>query len=123
MDIVSLGFIKNLTISSGGDHPSGGQGTGGAVVSFSVELTTPACPVKEVRHHDIISTPMSDAGGQGHFCLDRDVLGYIRQGGNPYVLKIAHLTPPAHTRELTSRADLTMVQTAVAGTRNAQQEC
>ena len=33
-DIVSLGFIKNLQIS-GGD------------VSFTVELTTPACPVKE----------------------------------------------------------------------------
>lgn len=33
-DIVSLGFIKNLKID-------------GACVSFSVELTTPACPVKE----------------------------------------------------------------------------
>ncbi len=33
-DIVSLGFIKNLTIDGGR-------------VSFDVELTTPACPVKE----------------------------------------------------------------------------
>ncbi len=33
-DIVSLGFIKELTISEGD-------------VSFTVELTTPACPVKE----------------------------------------------------------------------------
>ena len=33
-DIVSLGFIKGLTIESG-------------KVAFSVELTTPACPVKE----------------------------------------------------------------------------
>lgn len=33
-DIVSLGFIKNLTISNGD-------------VSFILELTTPACPVKE----------------------------------------------------------------------------
>jgi len=33
-DIVSLGFIKNLTIAGG-------------EVSFTVELTTPACPVKE----------------------------------------------------------------------------
>jgi ATP-binding protein involved in chromosome partitioning len=32
-DIVSLGFIKDLKIS-------GGQ------VSFTIELTTPACPVK-----------------------------------------------------------------------------
>jgi ATP-binding protein involved in chromosome partitioning len=33
-DIVSLGFVKNLSICSG-------------AVSFDVELTTPACPVKE----------------------------------------------------------------------------
>src|SRR2546428_3122655 len=33
-DIVSLGFVKNLNIS-------GGQ------VSFTIELTTPACPVKD----------------------------------------------------------------------------
>ncbi len=33
-DIVSLGFIKNLSIKGG-------------TVSFDVELTTPACPVKE----------------------------------------------------------------------------
>ena len=33
-DIVSLGFIKNLTIAQGR-------------VSFDIELTTPACPVKE----------------------------------------------------------------------------
>jgi len=34
-DIVSLGFIKDLTISDDGD------------VSFRVELTTPACPIKD----------------------------------------------------------------------------
>ena len=33
-DIVSLGFIKDIKIEDGS-------------VSFSVELTTPACPVKE----------------------------------------------------------------------------
>src|SRR5258706_1186375 len=33
-DIVSLGFIRNMTIEEG-------------VVSFDVNLTTPACPVKE----------------------------------------------------------------------------
>ncbi|MEE3298184.1 MAG: iron-sulfur cluster assembly protein, partial [Planctomycetota bacterium] len=33
-DIVSLGFIKDLAIDGG-------------KVSFKVELTTPACPVKE----------------------------------------------------------------------------
>jgi Mrp family chromosome partitioning ATPase/DUF971 family protein len=34
-DIVTLGFVKNLTIADG-------------VASFTLELTTPACPVKEV---------------------------------------------------------------------------
>jgi ATP-binding protein involved in chromosome partitioning len=33
-DIVSLGFVKNLVIDTGR-------------VSFDIELTTPACPVKE----------------------------------------------------------------------------
>ena len=33
-DIVSLGFVKNLTINGGR-------------VTFSIELTTPACPVKD----------------------------------------------------------------------------
>src|SRR5215472_11055860 len=33
-DIVSLGFIKDLTISDG-------------TVGFTIELTTPACPVKD----------------------------------------------------------------------------
>src|SRR5689334_4721820 len=33
-DIVSLGFVKNLAIDAGR-------------VSFTIELTTPACPVKE----------------------------------------------------------------------------
>lgn len=34
-DIVSLGFVKDVEISSEGE------------VSFTVELTTPACPVRE----------------------------------------------------------------------------
>ncbi|MFO7776025.1 MAG: iron-sulfur cluster assembly protein, partial [Candidatus Hydrogenedentota bacterium] len=37
-DIVSLGFIKNITIEGGR-------------VRFTVELTTPACPVKEEFRH------------------------------------------------------------------------
>jgi ATP-binding protein involved in chromosome partitioning len=40
-DIVSLGFIKDLTMSGG-------------TVSFSVELTTPACPVKDILHQECI---------------------------------------------------------------------
>lgn len=38
-DIVTLGFVKDLRISEEGDN--------GAIVTFDVELTTPACPVKE----------------------------------------------------------------------------
>ena len=41
-DIVSLGFIKNLKIEDSGN------------VSFSLELTTPACPVKEKFKSDAI---------------------------------------------------------------------
>ena len=36
-DLVSLGFIKNLTIDGAG-----------ARIAFDIELTTPACPVREV---------------------------------------------------------------------------
>lgn len=39
MNIVDCGFIKDLVI--------GEEGEGGTVVSFRVELTTPACPIKE----------------------------------------------------------------------------
>ncbi len=62
MDIVTLGFVKNLTIS--GDEGS----KGGAVVSFSVELTTPACPVKEVGGFTpVVSSRLWDgwSGGGG----------------------------------------------------------
>ena len=38
-DIVTLGFVKNLSISA--------NSLGGADVSFDLELTTPACPFKE----------------------------------------------------------------------------
>lgn len=40
-DIVSLGFVKEIQIEEGTEDMKG------AVVSFNVELTTPACPVKE----------------------------------------------------------------------------
>ena len=41
-DIVSLGFIKDLTID-------------GSRVSFAIELTTPACPVKEQMHDQAVA--------------------------------------------------------------------
>lgn len=44
MDIVSLGFIKELEIS--------GEDEGRQVVTFDVELTTPACPVKAQFQQD-----------------------------------------------------------------------
>lgn len=40
-DIVSLGFVKDIRIEDGGG------GLEDAAVAFNVELTTPACPVKE----------------------------------------------------------------------------
>jgi ATP-binding protein involved in chromosome partitioning len=39
-DIVTLGFVKDLTIVEGG------------VVSFKIELTTPACPVKDLLEQE-----------------------------------------------------------------------
>jgi len=42
-DIVSLGFVKNLTIDDGR-------------VSFAIELTTPACPVKDLLREQAIET-------------------------------------------------------------------
>src|SRR5216110_2666652 len=41
-DIVSLGFIKDLSISDG-------------KVSFAIELTTPACPVKDQMHEQAMA--------------------------------------------------------------------
>jgi ATP-binding protein involved in chromosome partitioning len=41
-DIVSLGFVKDLAITDGR-------------VSFAIELTTPACPVKEQMHDQAVA--------------------------------------------------------------------
>ena len=41
-DIVSLGFVKDLAIADGR-------------VSFAIELTTPACPVKEQMHDQAVA--------------------------------------------------------------------
>jgi Mrp family chromosome partitioning ATPase/DUF971 family protein len=43
-DIVALGFVQNLRLSRRG---GGGAGAGATKVSFDVELTTPACPVRD----------------------------------------------------------------------------
>jgi ATP-binding protein involved in chromosome partitioning len=48
-DIVSLGFIKDLSISGG--H-----------VSFAIELTTPACPVKDQMREQAAAAVRAVAG-------------------------------------------------------------
>lgn len=48
-DIVSLGFVKNLTVQ-------------GSEVSFTVELTTPACPVKDQLKQESIDKVKSLKG-------------------------------------------------------------
>ena len=48
-DIVSLGFVKNLAIDGGR-------------VSFTIELTTPACPVKDVMKEQAIAAVSSLPG-------------------------------------------------------------
>src|ERR1700741_1363331 len=49
-DIVSLGFIKDLKIDGGR-------------VSFTIELTTPACPVKDQMRDQARAAAMNVAGG------------------------------------------------------------
>jgi ATP-binding protein involved in chromosome partitioning len=51
-DIVSLGFVKNLAID-------------GPRVSFTIELTTPACPVKEVLKEQAVAAVSSLDGVEG----------------------------------------------------------
>ena len=51
-DIVTLGFVKNLRISGG--H-----------VAFTVELTTPACPVKDVMREQARAAVLGVAGVTG----------------------------------------------------------
>ncbi|MBF0148221.1 MAG: iron-sulfur cluster carrier protein ApbC [Magnetococcales bacterium] len=51
-DIVSLGFIKDLHIENGR-------------VSFKIELTTPACPVKEKMRRQALDAVMEVANVQG----------------------------------------------------------
>ena len=65
-DIVSLGFIKNLAIDDGR-------------VSFTIELTTPACPVKDQMRDQAQAAVSQVVGlefrirslnrGLGHHCV------------------------------------------------------
>ena len=51
-DIVSLNFVKNLRVKGG-------------EVSFVIELTTPACPVKEQMHDQAVAAVSAIAGVTG----------------------------------------------------------
>ncbi|MBS1719604.1 MAG: Mrp/NBP35 family ATP-binding protein [Armatimonadetes bacterium] len=55
-DIVKLGFVKDLVIEGGN-------------VSFTVELTTPACPVKEELHQQCIDV-VSALDGVDHVAVE-----------------------------------------------------
>lgn len=68
-DIVSLGFVKNLTID-------GGQ------VSLTIELTTPACPVKDQMRDQAVAV-VSALDGVGR--VDVEMTASVRSavGSNP----------------------------------------
>ena len=51
-DIVTLGFVKNLKIANG-------------AVAFSIELTTPACPVKDLLREQARTVGGRAAGRDG----------------------------------------------------------
>jgi ATP-binding protein involved in chromosome partitioning len=63
-DIVSLGFIKDLSISSGR-------------VAFTIELTTPACPVKEQMQSQARAAVLNVAGVTG---VDVKMSARVREG-------------------------------------------
>ena len=53
-DIVSLGFVRNLAIDGG-------------AVSFTIELTTPACPVKDQMRDQAHAAVSALEDAQGYF--------------------------------------------------------
>jgi ATP-binding protein involved in chromosome partitioning len=66
-DIVSLGFVKNVKID--GDR-----------VSFSIELTTPACPVKD-QMRDQARQVVAQLPGVGH--VDVEMTAQVRSASSP----------------------------------------
>src|SRR6476469_3524489 len=63
-DIVSLGFIKDLNINGG-------------KVSFSIELTTPACPVKDQMRDQARAAVMAMPGVSA---VDVNMTASVRAG-------------------------------------------
>jgi ATP-binding protein involved in chromosome partitioning len=66
-DIVSLGFVKNLGIAAG-------------AVSFTIELTTPACPVKEQMQEQARAAVAALAGVTG---VDVEMTASVRSAASP----------------------------------------
>ena len=66
-DIVGLGFVKNLAIRDG--H-----------VAFSIELTTPACPVKEQMREQALSAVSALDGVTG---VDIEMTAAVRSAATP----------------------------------------
>ena len=66
-DIVDLGFVKNLTIRDG--H-----------VAFSIELTTPACPVKEQMREQALGAVSALDGVTG---VDIEMTAAVRSAATP----------------------------------------
>ena len=66
-DIVSLGFIKDLRIDGGG-------------VAFTIELTTPACPVKDQMRDQARAAVTQLAGVQS---VDVQMTARVREAVTP----------------------------------------
>ncbi len=66
-DIVGLGFVKNLAIRDGN-------------VAFSIELTTPACPVKEQMREQALSAVSALDGVTG---VDIEMTAAVRSAATP----------------------------------------
>lgn len=66
-DIVSLGFVKDLQIDAG-------------QVSFAIELTTPACPVKEQMHDQAVAAVSALDGVSG---VSVEMTANVRAAASP----------------------------------------
>ena len=82
-DIVTLGFIKGLTVK-GGD------------VSFTLELTTPACPVKDQLKADA-EHAVAAVDGVTHVSvtMDAQVTGHASMSGRTILPGVRHVIPIA----------------------------
>lgn len=76
-DIVSLGFVKNMKIESG-------------KVSFDVELTTPACPVKEQLKNEC-HTKVSAIEGVGEVDVNMTAVVRASQHNQPVLTGVKNI--------------------------------